>query len=99
MASTMPVWREHPFIRGNVYVAHESFLGFPHGDFGAGRHYVFDDAAYGRNESSTIFTFHEAGGDDPIYWWWHDDEPDALCDRRFRVAEGIGTRATIHVTH
>ena len=94
----MPAWREHPLIRGDTYIAHESFLGFPHGNFVAGRHYVFDGSAYSRNDSSTIFTFHEVGGNDPILWWWHDDEPDTLCNRRFRVSEGIGARATIHVT-
>jgi hypothetical protein len=96
MESTSPVWRVHPFIRGGTFIAHASFLGFPHGDFVAGRHYVFDGAAYNRGESSTIFTFHEAGSSAPMYWWWHDDEPDALCKQRFRVSEGIDTRATIH---
>lgn len=77
-------WRDHPFKKGETYVAQESFVGFSTSEFVADNSYVFHDVAYSRYDSSTIFTFHEPGNTEPIYWWWHDEQPQLLCQQRFK---------------
>jgi hypothetical protein len=77
-------WRNHPFQKGQTYIAQESFVGFPTSEFAAGHNYVFHGVAYSPYDSSTIFTFHELGSSEPIYWWWHDEQSQLLCQQYFK---------------
>jgi hypothetical protein len=80
-------WREHPFRPGKIYVATESFRGFPLSEFVSGQAYEFQDVGYSHYDGCTIFVFREIGGSEPTYWWWHDDEPESLCRSRFRILD------------
>ena len=86
MGSPDSTWRDHPFKKGNIYVAQESFTGFPASEFIVGHAYVFTHVAYSHYDSSTVFTFYERGNTEPIYWWWHDEQSDSLCQQRFKLS-------------
>jgi hypothetical protein len=77
-------WRSHPFAICGRYIATESFSGFPDSNFETGETYVLERVEYSIDYFSTIFTFHKRGYIAPLYWWWYDDEPDRLCQERFR---------------
>jgi hypothetical protein len=79
-------WRDHPFKKGEIYTARESYSGFGASKFVAGHDYVFDGVMHSHYDSSTIFTFHELGKVGAVDWWWHDEEADALCHQYFKVS-------------
>lgn len=74
MASSDTTWRNHPFERGVIYVAQESFES-------PGRARV----GYSHYDNTTFFRFVEQGRSEVIIWTWHDDEPDPLCQTRFKA--------------
>lgn len=55
MEPSRPTWRSHPFKPGQVFVAKESFAGWPDNEFVAGREYIFESATYSHYDSSTVF--------------------------------------------
>jgi hypothetical protein len=85
MAISGATWRTHPFKIGQFYTAIQSFQGFPNSNFVAGQTYELTDIAYSHYDGCTIFTFNLVGNAEPCYWWWSDEEPESLCQLRFRV--------------
>ena len=78
--------RTHSLKTRRRYVATDTFGGFPNSSFQAGETYLLENVEYNGSCFSTIFTFRKRGSMAPIFWLWYDDEPESLCQGRFRPA-------------
>ena len=86
MALLHSTWRRHPFKVGYVYVAAQTFPGFPRSEFVKGVSYKLTNVAHSHYDSATVFSFLEIGSDKTCNWWWHDEQQEALCFEHFEIS-------------
>ena len=72
--------RSVPFEHGRRYVALRTFDSFV-----AGRVYRYRWSDYNYRDGETRATFYDSDQDREHDWSWFDNEPDSLCDERFRL--------------